>query len=74
MSNLTLKQLLDSTEAGDEITRYTLEWHYKQLMADTKELMDKGDLKPHEAQDIDNNIMYMEALRVTLKFFGGNVQ
>lgn len=74
MSNLTLKQLLDSTEAGDEITRYTLQWHYKQLMADTKELMDKGDLKPYESQDIDNNIMYMEALRVTLKFFGGNVQ
>lgn len=71
---LTLEQLLDSTEAGDEITRHTLQWHYKYLMEDTKRLSDKENIKPYEAQDIDNNIMYMEAIKTTLKFFGGNVK
>lgn len=70
MDKPTLTQLLDSSEVGEEIVRHTLEWHYKQLMADTKVLADKENIKPYEAQDIDNNIRYMEAIKVTLEFFG----
>ena len=71
MDKPTFKQLLDKTEAGDEITRYTLRWHYKALMEDTKRLSNKENIKPYEAQDIDYNIKYMEAIKTTLEFFGG---
>ena len=70
MDKLTLLEILDSTEAGEEITRHTLEWHYRFLQEDLKRLSDKENIKPHEAEDIENNLRYLAAIKTTLEFFG----
>lgn len=70
MNKPTLEQLLDSTEAGDEITRHTLQWHYQYLMEDTKRLSDKENIKPYEAEDLENNLRCLAAIKTTLEFFG----
>ena len=70
MDKPTLLEILDSTEAGDEITRFTLEWHYRYLKAEIEGLSDKENIKPWEAEDIENNLRYLEAIKTTLTFFG----
>lgn len=70
MNKLTLLEILDSTEAGEEITRHTLEWHYRFLQEEIERLSDKENIKPYEAEDIENNLRYLAAIRTTLEFFG----
>lgn len=70
MHKLTLLEILDSTEAGEEITRHTLEWHYRFLQEELERLSDKENIKPYEAEDIENNLRCLAAIKTTLEFFG----
>ena len=73
MNKPTLRMLLDSTEAGDEITKATLEWHYKYMKEETDRLMSEECLYPYQYEDAANNKKYMEAIRITLSIFGVRV-
>lgn len=70
MSKPTLRELMDSTDAGDEIVRHVLTWHYNYMKEDNQKLADKENIKPYQAEDIVNNIKYMEAIKTTLTMFG----
>jgi hypothetical protein len=70
MDKLTLLEILDSTEAGEEITRHTLEWHYRFLQKEIELLLDEESLEPYEAEDLENNRRCLAAIKTTLEFFG----
>jgi len=70
MNKLTLLEILDSTEAGEEITRHTLEWHYRFLQEEIERLSDEESNEPYEVEDFENNLRCLAAIKTTLEFFG----
>ena len=70
MEKPTLRTLLDSTEAGEEITKATLIWHYNFMKEDNDKILNEDLVSPHKMQDYCHNEKYMEAIRTTLTIFG----
>jgi hypothetical protein len=70
---MTFQELLDSTEAGEEITRATLRWHYNYMLEENAKILKADSVRPHETQDYANNLKYIEAIKTTLSMFGSHV-
>ena len=73
MDKLTLQEILDSTEVGEEITKATLKWHYNYMLEENQKILKADSVRPHETQDYANNLKYIEALKVALSLFGVRV-
>lgn len=73
MNKLTLQDILDSTEVGEEITKATLKWHYNYMIEENEKILKADSVRPHETQDYANNLKYIEAIKVALSLFGVRV-
>ena len=73
MDKLTLQEILDSTEVGEEITKATLKWHYNYMVEENEKILKADSVRPHETQDYANNLKYIEAIKVALSLFGVRV-
>lgn len=67
---MNFKELMDSTDIGEEITKATLKWHFNYMVEENQKLFKAGSLMPHQAQDYANNLKYMDAIKQTLIMFG----
>lgn len=70
MNKLTLQEILDSTEVGEEITKATLKWHCNYMIEENEKILKADSVRPHETQDYVNNLKYIEAIKTTLCLFG----
>lgn len=73
MNRLTMQDILDSTEVGEEITKATLKWHYNYMVEENEKILKADSVRPHETQDYANNLKYIEAVKVALSLFGVRV-
>lgn len=70
MDKLTLQEILDSTEVGEEITKATLKWHYNYMIEENENILKADSVRSHETQDYANNLKYIEAIKLTISMFG----
>ena len=73
MNRLTMQDILDSTEVGEEITKATLKWHYNYMIEENEKILKADSVGRHETQDYANNLKYIEAVKVALSLFGVRV-
>jgi hypothetical protein len=66
-----MKQITLATETADRITVDTLQDYIRLLKAEVKRLEKKFPIADHTALDIRDCKQTIEAMKTTLKYFGG---